>query len=66
MKITPTPNSVFQLTGLIQGRFGLGVTAIDDLIAYREGQGEAPVQGPDLVAVMGGDNGFLRLISVPR
>ena len=66
VKITPTPNSVFQLTGLIQGRFDLGMTAIDNLIAYREGQGEAPVEGPDLVAVMGGDNGFLRLTSVPE
>ena len=66
VKITPTPNSVFQLTGLIQGKFDLGMTAIDNLIAYREGQGEAPVQGPDLVAVMGGDNGFLRLTSVPE
>ena len=66
VKITPTPNSVFQLTGLIQGKFDLGMTAIDNLIAYREGQGEAPIQGPDLVAVMGGDNGFLRLTSVPE
>jgi ABC-type nitrate/sulfonate/bicarbonate transport system substrate-binding protein len=66
VKITPTPNSVFQLTGLIEGKFDLAMTAIDNLIAYREGQGEAPIQGPDLIAVMGGDNGFLRLTSVPE
>ena len=66
LKITPTPNSVSQLTGLIDGKFDLAMTAIDNLIAYREGQGEAKVDGPDLVAVMGADNGFLRLVAVPE
>lgn len=63
--ITPTPNSTFQLKGLIQGDFDLAMTAIDNVIAYREGQGEAGVDGPDLVAVMGADNGFLRLVGTP-
>jgi ABC-type nitrate/sulfonate/bicarbonate transport system substrate-binding protein len=67
VKITPTPNSVFQLTNLIEGKFDLAMTAIDNLIAYDEGQGEAPVAAtPDLIAVMGGDNGFLRLVTVPE
>jgi ABC-type nitrate/sulfonate/bicarbonate transport system substrate-binding protein len=65
-KITPTPNSVFQLTGLIEGKFDIAMTAIDNLVAYREGQGEAKVDGPDLFAFMGGDNGFLRLVAVPE
>jgi ABC-type nitrate/sulfonate/bicarbonate transport system substrate-binding protein len=66
VKVTPTPNSVFQLTNLIEGKFDIAMTAIDNLIAYREGQGEAPVLGPDLIAFMGGDNGFLRLVAVPE
>jgi len=66
VKVTPTPSSVFQLTNLIDGKFDIAMTAIDNLIAYREGQGEAPVQGPDLIAIMGGDNGFLRLVAVPE
>jgi ABC-type nitrate/sulfonate/bicarbonate transport system substrate-binding protein len=67
VKITPTPNSEFQLTNLIDGKFDIAMTAIDNLIAYMEGQGEAPAtQTPDLVAVMGSDNGFLRLVSVPE
>jgi ABC-type nitrate/sulfonate/bicarbonate transport system substrate-binding protein len=66
VKVTPTPNSVFQLTNLIDGKFDLALTAIDNLIAYREGQGDVDKPGPDLVAVMGGDNGFLRLASVPE
>jgi ABC-type nitrate/sulfonate/bicarbonate transport system substrate-binding protein len=66
VKVTPTPSSVFQLTNLIDGKFDIAMTAIDNLIAYREGQGEVPKQGPDLFAFMGGDNGFLRLVTVPE
>src|SRR6267143_3310443 len=66
VKLTPTPSSVFQLTNLIEGKFDIAMTAIDNLIAYREGQGEVPKLGPDLFAFMGGDNGFLRLVTVPE
>ncbi len=64
VRVTPTPNSTFQLTGLIEGKFDIAMTAIDNLIAYREGQGS--VLGPDLFAFMGGDTGFLRLVTVPE
>jgi ABC-type nitrate/sulfonate/bicarbonate transport system substrate-binding protein len=65
-KLTPTPNSVFQLTNLIEGKFDIGMTAIDNVVAYMEGQGEAAVSTtPDLVVFMGGDNGFLSLVTVP-
>jgi ABC-type nitrate/sulfonate/bicarbonate transport system substrate-binding protein len=67
VKLTPTPNSVYQLTNLIEGKFDIAMTAIDNPIAYMEGQGEAPVSvQPDLVAFMGGDNGFLHLVTVPE
>ncbi|MBL0421548.1 ABC transporter substrate-binding protein [Ramlibacter sp. AW1] len=66
VKVTPTPNSTFQMKGLIQGEFDLAMTAMDNVIAYREGQGEAGIDGPDLVVVMGGDNGFLRLVAAPE
>jgi ABC-type nitrate/sulfonate/bicarbonate transport system substrate-binding protein len=67
VKLTPTPGSAFQLTNLIEGKFDIGVTAIDNLIAYMEGQGEVPVTiQPDLVAFMGGDNGLLSLATIPE
>lgn len=67
VKLTPTPNSVFQLTNLIEGKFDIGVTAIDNVVAYMEGQGEAPVSSqPDLFVFMGGDNGLLSLAVVPE
>ena len=63
-----TPNSVHLMTGLIEGRFDLVATAaIDNLVAYQEGQGEAPVKvQPDLVAFMGTDDGFLNLVALPE
>src|SRR5881396_533227 len=66
VRLTPTVSSVFQLTNLNDGKFDIAMTAIDNLIAYREGQGEEPVLGRDLQAVMGGDSGFLRLVTVPE
>lgn len=67
IKLTPTPNSTFQLTNLIGGRFDMAVTAIDNVIAYAEGQNDAGLPpATDLVTVMGGDNGFLRLVTVPE
>jgi ABC-type nitrate/sulfonate/bicarbonate transport system substrate-binding protein len=65
--LTPTPGSEYQLKNLIEGKFDIGMTAIDNVIAYQEGQGEAQVNvKPDLFAFMGGDNGFLRLVTVPE
>ena len=43
------------------------MTAIDNVVAYTEGQGEAPTATPpDLVVFMGGDNGFLSLVTAPE
>ena len=65
--LTPTPGSAFQLSNTIDGKFDVAMTAIDNLIAYDEGQGEATTtKKAELVAVMGSDNGFLHVISVPE
>jgi ABC-type nitrate/sulfonate/bicarbonate transport system substrate-binding protein len=67
VRLTPTPSSVFQLTGLIEGRFDIAATAIDNVIAYMESQGEAPVSfKPDLFVFMGGDTGLLSLAVQPE
>jgi len=42
VKLTPTPNSVFQLTSLIEGKFDIGATAIDNVIAYMEARVKLP------------------------
>ena len=67
VRLTPTPSSVFQLTNLIDGKFDIAMTAIDNIVANDEDQGEAhTVTKARLIAFMGGDNGFLRLITVPE
>ena len=67
VKLTNTPNSVFQLTNLIDGKFDIAMTAIDNVVAYMEGQGEAPVATtPDLFVFMGADNGLLSVGTVPQ
>ena len=62
-----TANSVSQMVGLIKGEFEMVTTALDNVIAYAEGEGspQAP-KDADLVAVLGGNNGALSLISSPE
>src|SRR5258708_26057891 len=61
-----TTGSVPQMTGLSQGRFNIAMTAIDNIVAYVEGEGEAPIGAqPDFVAVMGSDSSFLSLVAAP-
>ena len=65
--LIPTPGSLAQMEGLIDGKFDVAMTAVDNLIAYVEDEGEAKTDAaPDIVAVMGSDNGFLSLITAPR
>jgi ABC-type nitrate/sulfonate/bicarbonate transport system substrate-binding protein len=66
VNITHTPNSVFLMKNLIEGKFDLAVTAMDNLVAYQEGQGEAEYEGTcDLVAFMGVDDSFQSLMAAP-
>jgi len=64
--LQPTPNSVAQMTGLAEGKFDIAMTAFDNIVAYVEGQGEAPIGAqPEFFAFMGSDNGFLHLVVAP-
>jgi ABC-type nitrate/sulfonate/bicarbonate transport system substrate-binding protein len=64
--LQPTPNSVAQMTGLAEGKFDIAITAFDNIVAYVEGQGEAPIGAqPEFFAFMGSDNGFLSLEAAP-
>jgi ABC-type nitrate/sulfonate/bicarbonate transport system substrate-binding protein len=63
LDLTYTTSSMEQLAGLVRGDWELGLTAIDNVVAYQEGQGEAAIdRAPDLFAFMGGDDAFLRLV----
>lgn len=62
-----TPNSVSQMVGLIKGEFDMVTTALDNVVAYDEGEGspQAP-KNADLIAFMGGNNGALSLVARPE
>ena len=66
MKQTFTPNSVFQIRNLVEGKFDIATTAFDNVVAYQEGQGETELPTtPDLFAFMGSYSGGLRLVTQP-
>lgn len=66
VELAYTPGSVYQITKLAEGEFDIAHTAMDNVVAYVEGQGEvALTPQPDLIAFMGCDNGFLRLVVQP-
>jgi ABC-type nitrate/sulfonate/bicarbonate transport system substrate-binding protein len=67
VRVAGTPNSVTQMTELSQCKFDIAMTAVDNIVAYVEGQGEAPIgPQPDFFAFMGSDSGFLSLVSSAR
>jgi ABC-type nitrate/sulfonate/bicarbonate transport system substrate-binding protein len=61
-----TPNSKAMASDLHAGRFDLALTAVDNIVAYDEGQGEVELPGPaDFVAWLGVDDGMLNVMAVP-
>ncbi len=63
VELSYAPNSGYLITNLLSGKFDLAFASIDNVIAYQEGQGEAPVENPDLFVFMGGDNGLLSVVT---
>jgi len=66
IELQATSGSVAQMTGLAAGQFEIAMTAFDNVVAYIEGQGEAPI-GPQrqFFAFMGSDDSFLSLVAKP-
>jgi len=61
-----TPSSAFLVQSLFDGKADIATAAIDNLIAYQEGQGEAKIpDNPDLFAFIGCDNGFATVVAAP-
>lgn len=66
VELQGTPDSVTQMTGFSLGRFDIAMTAVDNIVAYVEGQGQAPIgPQPEFFAFMGVDSGFLSLVASP-
>lgn len=61
-----TPDSVTQVTDFAAGKFDIAMTAVDNIVAYVEGQGQAPIgPQPEFFGFMGVDTGFLSLVTAP-
>lgn len=61
-----TPNSKAMARDLYDGRCDLALTAVDNIVAYVEGQGEAELGGvADFVALFGVDDGMLNVMAAP-
>ena len=66
VQVQGTPDSVTQMTDFARGKFEIAMTAVDNIVAYVEGQGQAPIgPQPEFVACMGVDTGFLSLVAAP-
>jgi len=61
-----TPSSGYQFQNLVNGKFQVAQTAIDNQIAYMEGQGTTKLdREPDLITVLGGSSIELTLMAQP-
>jgi len=66
VQISWTPSSAYLVSSLLDDRFEIALAAIDNLVAYQEGQGEAKVaDNPDLFAFLGNDSGFASVVAAP-
>lgn len=66
VELQGTPDSVTQMTDFSLGKFDIAMTAVDNIVAYVEGQGQAPIgPQPEFCAFMGVDTGFLSLVAAP-
>jgi ABC-type nitrate/sulfonate/bicarbonate transport system substrate-binding protein len=66
VQLSYTPSSGFLIASLFDGKQDVALALMDNLIAYQEGQGEVKIaEPPDLVAILGGDGGFLSVVAAP-
>jgi ABC-type nitrate/sulfonate/bicarbonate transport system substrate-binding protein len=66
VQLSYTPSSGFLIASLFDGKQDIALALMDNLIAYQEGQGEVKIaEPPDLVAILGGDGGFLSAVAAP-
>ena len=67
INMTTTPSSAYQAEHLVNGKFHIGGTAFDNVVAYQEGQGAAKLdRTPDLFAFMGATQVELAFIVAPE
>jgi len=63
---TDTPGSIKQFRDIMGGNCDIVVTAIDNIVAYTEGQADIQLAGMDVFAFIGGDTGLNFLVVRPE
>jgi ABC-type nitrate/sulfonate/bicarbonate transport system substrate-binding protein len=66
IKLDVTPGSVYQMQNLMNGKYGLASTSIDNLVNYYEGQGDVQIDKFDVVAVAGVHSGLNTVVGRPE
>jgi ABC-type nitrate/sulfonate/bicarbonate transport system substrate-binding protein len=67
IEVFNTPSSGVQMQGLADGRFQFAETALDNIVAYQEGQGTAQLsRAPDFFVFMGISQIELPFVTVPE
>ena len=66
LELQATTGSVAQMADFAAGRCDIAMTAFDNIVAYVEGEGEAPIGAqPEFFAFLGSDDSFLSLVGAP-
>lgn len=67
LKLVGTQGVAAQITDVMAGKYPLFITAIDNIVAYQEGQGTATLPAPpDMFAFMGMHHGLNSLVVKPE
>jgi ABC-type nitrate/sulfonate/bicarbonate transport system substrate-binding protein len=61
-----TRGSAAQIQGLMEGKYQFGSSALDNTIAYAEGQGDVKIDNFDLVAILGVQSGMQKIVTRPE
>ncbi len=65
--LTRTEGSMPQITDMMADKYQIATTAIDNIVAYTEGQGPATLDKPfDMIAVMGVHSGLNSIVARPE
>jgi ABC-type nitrate/sulfonate/bicarbonate transport system substrate-binding protein len=66
VELQATIGSMAQMTDFAAAKFEIAMTGFDNVVAYVEGQGEAPIGAqPQFFAFLGSDDSFLNLVAQP-
>jgi ABC-type nitrate/sulfonate/bicarbonate transport system substrate-binding protein len=61
-----TRGSAAEMEGLMSGKYQFGSSALDNTIAYAEGQGDVKIDNYDMVAILGVHSGMNKIMTRPE